>query len=65
MGQHGLVGKQSLYDHSIRVPMIISGPKIKKGSRINQDIYLQDIVPTSLDLAEIETSVSPCPSNKF
>ena len=56
VGQHGLIGKQSLYDHSIRVPMIISGPNIKKGSWYNQDIYLQDIVPTSLDLANIEVS---------
>ena len=36
--------------------MIISGPNIKKGSWYNQDIYLQDIVPTSLDLANIEVS---------
>ena len=53
VGQHGLIGKQSLYDHSIRVPMIINGPNIKKGSVYNQDIYLQDIVPTTLDLANI------------
>ena len=53
VGQHGLIGKQRLYDHSIRVPMIITGPNIKKGSVYNQDIYLQDIVPTTLDLANI------------
>jgi arylsulfatase A-like enzyme len=53
VGQHGLIGKQSLYDHSIRVPMIINGPNIKKGSVYSQDIYLQDIVPTTLDLANI------------
>ena len=53
VGQHGLIGKQSLYDHSIRVPMIINGPNIEKGSVYNQDIYLQDIVPTTLDLANI------------
>ena len=33
--------------------MIINGPNIKKGSVYNQDIYLQDIVPTTLDLANI------------
>tara|TARA_B100000965_G_scaffold136851_1_gene113860 strand:- start:1208 stop:2731 length:1524 start_codon:yes stop_codon:yes gene_type:complete len=54
VGQHGLIGKQSLYDHSIRVPMIISGPKLNKGEKYNQDIYLQDIVPTTLELAKIE-----------
>jgi len=54
VGQHGLIGKQSLYDHSIRVPMIISGPDIEKGKKITHDIYLQDIVPTTFDLADIE-----------
>ena len=53
VGQHGLIGKQSLYDHSIRVPMIISGPEIEKGQKISHDIYLQDIVPTTFDLADI------------
>jgi arylsulfatase A-like enzyme len=56
VGQHGLVGKQSLYDHSIRVPMIISGPNIEKNTRLHHDVYLQDIVPTSLDFAEIRLS---------
>ena len=56
VGQHGLIGKQSLYDHSIRVPMIISGPKIKPNSKYNSDIYLQDIVPTTYDLAKIPVS---------
>lgn len=53
VGQHGLIGKQSLYDHSIRVPMIISGPGIKKNRVVNHDIYLQDVMPTTLDLAGI------------
>ena len=29
-GQHGLLGKQSIYDHSIRVPLVISGPGIQR-----------------------------------
>ena len=53
VGQHGLIGKQSLYDHSVRVPMIITGPGIKKNRKIKEDIYLQDIMPTTLDLAGI------------
>lgn len=53
VGQHGLIGKQSLYDHSIRVPMIISGPKIKPNSSFSSDVYLQDIVPTTYDLANL------------
>ena len=29
VGQHGLLGKQNLYDHSVRVPLIIAAPAIK------------------------------------
>jgi arylsulfatase A-like enzyme len=54
VGQHGLLGKQSLYEHSIRVPMIIYGPDIEANSIYNHDIYLQDIFPTTLDLANIK-----------
>ncbi|GIR10658.1 MAG: hypothetical protein CM15mP22_0780 [Gammaproteobacteria bacterium] len=54
VGQHGLLGKQSLYEHSIRVPMILYGPDIEANSIYNQDIYLQDIFPTTLDLANIK-----------
>lgn len=46
VGQHGLVGKQSLYEHSIRVPMIISGPGIPKNAKSKQFVYLSDITPT-------------------
>lgn len=54
VGQHGLLGKQSLFDHSVRVPLMVMGPDVPKGKRINQDIYLQDIMATSLDLAGVE-----------
>jgi arylsulfatase A-like enzyme len=54
VGQHGLLGKQSLFDHSIRVPLIVMGPDVPKGQRITQDIYLQDIMATSLDLAAVK-----------
>jgi arylsulfatase A-like enzyme len=46
VGQHGLLGKQNLYEHSIRVPMIMSGPGIPAGSRYDGFIYLSDITPT-------------------
>lgn len=54
LGQHGLIGKQSLYDHSIRVPLMVTGPGIPKGKKFHQDVYLQDIMATSLELAEIK-----------
>ena len=54
VGQHGLLGKQNLYEHSTRVPFIIKGPSIPKGKQIESPIYLQDVMATSLALAEIE-----------
>jgi choline-sulfatase len=54
VGCHGLVGKQSMYDHSMRVPFFITGPGIKAGSEFNMPIYLQDAMATSLELAKAE-----------
>ncbi len=51
VGKHGLIGKQSMYEHSIRVPLIICGPGIPKNQRIDGNVYLQDIVPTTLEWA--------------
>src|SRR5207245_4851407 len=51
LGHHGLFGKQNLYDHSVRVPFIVAGPEAKAGQRIAAPIYLQDVMPTTLQLA--------------
>ena len=54
VGKHGLLGKQSMYDHSIRPPLLFMGPDIPKDKKVNNDIYLQDIMATSLELAAID-----------
>jgi choline-sulfatase len=53
IGQHGLMGKQSLFEHSVGIPLIIAGTGIPQGRRIEAPVYLQDIMPTSLELAGI------------
>lgn len=53
VGHHGLVGKQNMYDHSVRVPFMVVGPNIKKGEKNAAPIYLQDVMPTSLELAGV------------
>ncbi len=58
LGQHGLFGKQSCYDHSIRVPLIFAGPGVPKNLKSNADCYLLDIFPTLCELAGIETPKS-------
>ncbi len=52
-GEHGLLGKQSMYDHSVRVPLMIIGPDIPKGKTISDDVYLQDVMATTLDIAGV------------
>ena len=58
VGKHGLLGKQSMFDHSIRVPLIMTGPDIPRGKSIDHEIYLQDIMATTLELADVTTSDS-------
>ncbi len=54
VGEHGLMGKQNMYEHSIRVPFIVCGPDIPAGKSVSADIYLQDVTASSLDIAGIE-----------
>ena len=48
---HGLIGKQSMYDHSMRVPMMVCGPSLPKNKKLGMPVYLQDIMPSTLELA--------------
>ena len=54
VGEHGLLGKQNMYEHSVRVPFMVVGPNVAAGRQINEPIYLQDVMPTTLELARIE-----------
>ena len=54
LGQHGLLGKQNVYDHSLRVPLIIRGPDVPPGERRDGLCYLMDVCPTILDLAGLD-----------
>ena len=50
LGGHGLMGKQNLYDHSVRVPLVLSGPGIPQGRTSNALVYLSDIYATLFEL---------------
>lgn len=60
VGNHGLMGKQNLYDEDgIHVPFIISGELVKdKGRREGALCYIHDIMPTVCDLAGVKTPKS-------
>lgn len=55
VGQHGLMGKQNLYEHSIRVPLIFRGPGIPAGVKTDSLCYLLDVFPTLCDYLNIHT----------
>jgi arylsulfatase A-like enzyme len=50
VGSHGLMGKQNMYEHTIRVPLVMAGPGIPKGKRNEALCYLRDLFPTICDL---------------
>ncbi len=56
VGHHGLMGKQNMYDHSLRVPFVVSGPGVMAGAKVDDPIYLQSAMATALDLAGADRS---------
>ncbi|WOH35719.1 sulfatase-like hydrolase/transferase [Thalassotalea fonticola] len=54
MGQHGLLGKQNQYDHSVRAPFVVKGPNIPVGKTATGMFYLNSVFPTAAELAGLE-----------
>ena len=52
LGSHGLLGKQSVYEHSMRAPLIFAGPGIEAGEN-ERLTYLFDIFPTLAELCGV------------
>ncbi len=46
VGQHGWLGKEDIYEHGVRIPLIIAGPGIEKNAKNNAYVYLYDVFPT-------------------
>ncbi|CAG7647990.1 Ulvan-active sulfatase [Paenibacillus solanacearum] len=53
LGQHGLMGKQNLYDPSVRIPLIFRGPGVAKGVKVEALTSQMDIFPTLCALSDI------------
>ncbi|MGH2562599.1 MAG: sulfatase-like hydrolase/transferase [Thermomicrobiales bacterium] len=58
VGQHGLMGKQNLYAHSVRVPLLMRGPGVPTGKRLHALASLADLFPTLCDLTGTPTPAS-------
>ena len=53
LGSHGLVGKQNIYEESMKAPLIIAGPSIPQNKRSDANVYLHDLFATFCDFASI------------
>jgi arylsulfatase A-like enzyme len=53
VGKHGLMGKQNLYDHSVRVPLIFAGPGVPRARKSSALVYLFDVYPTLCGLTGV------------
>jgi arylsulfatase A-like enzyme len=54
VGQHGLLGKQNLYEHSVKTPLIIVGKGIPNNERNDSYLYLLDLFPTLCELSGLK-----------
>jgi arylsulfatase A-like enzyme len=53
IGSHGLFGKQNVYEHSVRVPLIVRAPGVAADRRTDAMTYLLDLCPTICELAGV------------
>lgn len=52
IGSHGLMGKQSVYEHSMRIPLVVRGPGVEKNRRTRAMCYSIDLYPTFCELGQ-------------
>lgn len=53
VGQHGLMGKQNLYEHSVRVPLIFRGPGVPQAQVVEGLTQTPDLYPTLCEMTGI------------
>lgn len=50
LGEKGITGKNTLWERSTRVPLIVAGPGVARAARCTQPAELLDIYPTLVEL---------------
>lgn len=53
-GEHNQILKRSMYEPSIHVPLIISGPDLRRGATVNTPVSLIDLYTTLMDMARAD-----------
>jgi arylsulfatase A-like enzyme len=54
VGQHGWLGKEDIYEHGVRIPLIMAGPGINQNKKNEAFVYLYDVFPTLCEKVGIE-----------
>ena len=54
LGNHGLLGKQNLYQHSLHVPLILAGPGIEAGTTVDDLVWHPDLHGSLLAMTDPE-----------
>ena len=59
VGQHGLMGKQNVYEHSVRVPLMIKEAKANPQGKMSDKLcYLIDVFPTICEMTDTKVPSS-------
>jgi len=54
VGEHGLMGKQNQYECSMRMPLIVRGPRVRAGKSVDHMVYQHSMYATTCELAGVE-----------
>ena len=65
MGSHGLLGKQNLYEHSMKAPLIIASTKQDLQNQNDSLVYLHDLYPTIAKYAKVKNVASDVEGNSL
>jgi len=53
MGEKSLIFKNTLWEESARVPLLVAGPRVKPGTECMRPVSLVDLYPTLLEYCEL------------
>ena len=59
LGERGMWYKQTFFEWSVRVPLIVSMPQRFKPGRVSAHVSLVDLLPTFLDISKNLQSIEP------
>ena len=58
VGSHGLLGKENMHEHSIRVPLLMRGPGVPQSASSTAMTHHVDLLPTLCELAGVDQPVT-------